>query len=127
MNTLIMDGAAASPLEPFGIKVDLTSDIARKSLCRSLLLSLAQEHKLVLFRGLPILSREELLRVCADDPQTELLHWSFGRLIPQSFRVAKQSLPPAARRRSLDTVKYQIAGRDVESAIAMKGNSLPGK
>lgn len=67
-----------SPLKPFGLLAEVASGTPLSEVRREELLPLVREHKLVLVRGLSPVEKRSLLEFAAQDPEKELLHWSFG-------------------------------------------------
>lgn len=64
------------PLHQFGVQVEGNKT---QRLTRNMLRELRHAYSLVLLRGFePPSGRKDLLDLCAEDPQKELLHWNFG-------------------------------------------------
>jgi len=63
------------PVHNFGLLIEADQG---QSLTANVLKELRLAYPLVLLRGFQSPSREELISLCAEDPEKELLHWSFG-------------------------------------------------
>jgi alpha-ketoglutarate-dependent taurine dioxygenase len=78
-------------LQPFGLLLETKPGATTADLSREAMLSLVREHKLVLVRGLAPLEKEELLALCARDPERDLIHWSFGPVMEMKADPATEN------------------------------------
>jgi alpha-ketoglutarate-dependent taurine dioxygenase len=82
---------AILPLRPFGVLIEMEPGIPATCLSRSDLLKLVYDHKLVLVRGLAPIGRDQLLHVAADEPERELVQWSFGPVMEMKVDANAQN------------------------------------
>lgn len=97
--TTIFSQKNIKKLAPFGIQV-MPKEFDILNLDRTDLLKMVREHKIILFRDIPALKKEDLLRFCADDSEKELLHWDFGPVMemkadpnPKNYLFSKEKVP----------------------------------
>lgn len=84
---------------------------------------------LTLFRGYAPLSREELIDLCAADPQIDLLHWDFGPVMeleaaedPKNYLFSRQAVPL-----HWDGAFYQVPSYLVFNCIQAPPRALGGE
>jgi alpha-ketoglutarate-dependent taurine dioxygenase len=100
LNEILNISVTVREIEPFGLQILARHPFQKLTPPRRVFQELIQTSPLVLFRGFEPFSKEDLLSICADDPEKDLLHWDFGPVMelkkhvdPKNYLFSNEAVP----------------------------------